>query len=153
MAAEQESDTVHGVERREHAPILTEVHQADNRQEREPDKHDRTERLADTLGATRLHREQHQNDGCGDHQGQLLVFSKKFFKSWQRVQAFHCRADGHSRGEHGIGEERGAAEHGRNRKPCTVLSNQRVQRENAAFALVVDTHGDQHVFDGGDKRD
>ena len=52
MAAEQESDTVHGVERREHAPILTEIRQADNRQEREPDKHDRTERLADTLGAT-----------------------------------------------------------------------------------------------------
>ena len=31
-------------------------------------------------------------------------------------------------------------------------ANQRIQGEDAAFALVVDTHGDEHVFDGGDQR-
>ena len=66
--------------------------------------------------------------------------------------SFDCGTDGNRRGKYRIREECRAAEHGGNREPCAVLANQRVQCEDAAFAIVVDAHGDEHIFDGSDQR-
>ena len=152
VRAEQEFHAVHGVERREHGPIAGEVHRADHGEEREPHQHHGAEHAADAFGAARLHGEQHDDDDHGDHQRQVAVFLEQRLQWRQRLQAFDRGADRHGRGEHGIGEERRAAEHGGDGEPCAMPANQRIQGEDAAFALVVDTHGDEHVFDGGDQR-
>ena len=153
VVAEEELHAVHRIQRFKHAPIGAQVHQADDGEEREPDHDHRAERAADAFGTARLHCEQADDDHNGDHQRQFFVFAHDRFQQRQCFQAFHCRADRDGRRKHGIGEERGAAQHGGNRKPCPIFADQRIQCEDAAFAVVVDAHGDEHVFDGGDQRD
>ena len=153
VRAEQEPDAVHGVERLEHGPVVRQVDQADDGEEGEPHQHHRTEHLADALGAARLHGEQQHDDHHGDHQRHVGVGLEQLLQRGQRAQAFDCGADRHRRREHRVGEERRAAEHGRYGQPGAVPPDQRIQGEDAAFAVVVDAHGDQHVLDGGDQRD
>ena len=43
--------------------------------------------------------------------------------------------------------------HSREDQPVAVVAHQRVQGEDAAFAMVVGLHGQDHVFDGGQQRD
>ena len=152
VVTEQEADAIHRVERSENAPVVAQIHEPHDGQEREPYHHHGAESTAYALGAVRLHGKQHHDDHDGDHQRKFLVLRHHMFQRRQRFQAFHGGTDRYRGSQHGIGEERRATEHGGNRKPCTVFANQRIQRENAAFALVVDTHGDQHVLDGGDER-
>ena len=152
MRAEQEFDAVHRVKGGEHRPVVVEIHHAHNGEEAEPDQHHRAEDLADAFGATRLHGEQNHDDHHGDHEGQARILVKQLLERRQSLQTFDCGADGHGRCEHGIGQEGRAAEHGGNGEPGSVFADQRVECKDAAFAVVVDAHGNQHIFDGGNQR-
>ena len=150
VRAEQEFDAVHRVQGREHRPVVREIRDAYDGEEAEPDQHHRAEYFADAFGAARLHGEENHDDHDGNHQGQAWVFVEQPFQWRQGLQAFDCGTDGNRRSKYRIREECRATEHGGNREPCAVLANQRVQCEDAAFAIVVDAHGDEHIFDGSD---
>ena len=152
VAADEELDAMHRVQRAQHLEVLRHADRAGDRDEQEPDEHGGTEHLADALGAARLHGEQDHDDHRGDQQRQARVLLEHALQCGQRLQAFDGRADRHRRCEHRIREECGPADHRGNDEPFAVFAQQRVQREDAAFALVVHAHADEHVFDGRDER-
>lgn len=151
VRAEQEFHAVHGVDAASTDQSPERFTAPTTAREREPHQHHGAEHAADAFGAARLHGEQHDDDDHGDHQRQVAVFLEQRLQWRQRLQTFDRGADRHGRGEHGIGEERRAAEHGgmASHAPCLRISEYRAKMPPSP---VVDTHGDEHVFDGGDQR-
>ena len=60
--------------------------------------------------------------------------------------------DGYGGGEHAVGEQRRAAEHGGDDEPLAEAAHDAVEREDAAFAAVVGLERDEHVLYGGEQR-
>ena len=69
------------------------------------------------------------------------------------AKTFNRRRNGHGGRQHTVSQKSRAAEHGGDDQPFAVVTNQRIQREDAALAVVVCFHGDKNVFDGRQQRD
>ena len=100
-----------------------------------------------------MHRKQQQNDDRGDDHRQVRVLPEQRFEHGDGFQTLDCRGNRDGGGKHRIRKERGAAEHRGDRQPAAILTNQRIQGEDTTFAFVVDAHGNQHIFDGGNQGD
>ena len=152
---EEEHETAHRVERAQDAPVagLDDVHHAHDRQEGEPQSHDRAEELADRGGARALDSKEHAEDGNGDHHDDALVVADDAIDEVDRAQALDRGRDGDGRGEDAVGEQGRTADHGREEEPFAAALDQAIEGEDAALVVVVGLHGNEDVLDGGDERD
>jgi len=66
-------------------------------------------------------------------------------------------ADGNGGRDHRVAEEEGSANDAENEDKAAPLSQRLLgenhERQDAAFALIVGAHQDQHVFDGDDENE
>ena len=151
--AEEHLNGVDGVEGLEHHGQRRDVHHAGDAEEAEPDEHHRTEGLADAAGAGVLDGEEQGDDEQGDDDHRPLADAQQLVHRRNASQTLDRSRDGDGRGEQTVREQCGAAQHGREDERLAVLLDERVEREDAALAMVVRLHGDQHVFDRGQQRD
>ena len=121
-------------------------------QEGEPEQHGRPEGLADLAGARMLHGKQRGDDGQSDDHNLQLPGTEEAVHALNAAQAFHRGGHGNGRGQHAVGQQGRAAQHRRDDQPLPAGFDQRVQRKDAAFSVVVRLHGDQHIFYRGQQR-
>ena len=122
--------------------------EAQHRQRREPDHHDRPEKRGDARGAAALHREQHdQNE---DRQRHHVMFERRR----DELETFDRRQHRNRRRDHGIADEhRGADDAERQQRqapPAQRPLPQRHQGQRTALAVVVGAQQQQHIFGGHD---
>ena len=122
-------------------------------QEGKPEQHGRTESLADFTGARMLHGKQRGNDCQRDDDNLQLSATQEPVHALNAAQAFHRSCHGDRRRQNAVGQERRTAQHGRNNQPLPAGLDQCVQREDAAFPVVVRLHGNQHILYRGQERD
>ena len=153
VGAEEHAHGVERVEGAQHCGQRRDVQQAGDAEEGEPEQHHRAEGLADAAGAGVLDGEEHGDDEQGDEHHLGLARAEKAAHGIDAAQALDRGGHGDGRREHAVGQQRGAAQHGGQDQPFAAVLHQRVERENAALAVVVGLHGNQHVFDGGQQGD
>ena len=151
--AQQDLNRVDRVEGLENQGQVQDVQQAREAEEAEPEQHHRPEGLADTAGALVLYRKKHGDDRERNEYDLPLSRAEKAVHARDRAQALHRGRDRDGGGQHPVGEQGRAAEHGRQDPPLAEVLHQRVEREDTALTVVVRLHGDQHIFDGGEQRD
>ena len=74
---EQEHDAADGVERTQDGQVAEHIKQAGARQEQEPQRHERTEQLADRRGAGALHRKEAADNDDGNDDDVGLAVAKQ----------------------------------------------------------------------------
>ena len=114
----------------------------------EEHRHDRGEKRRDPGRATALGKEQQDEDDDrrGEHKRRQLRVDL--------LEAFERREHGDRRGNDGVaGKQRSARDADQEHHHCALAERdlrQRGERQNAALALVVGEHQEQHVLGGDD---
>ena len=150
-------DEVEGVDRRDRLQDLRfprDPADAAHRKRGEPGDHHRTEELADRACPEALHQEQRDDDHHGDRDHQVLQGLIDDLESLDRGQHRDRR------GDHAVAEEQRGAEQPQHRQagrrlrpvPDRPPAQQGDQGHDAALAVVVDAHREQHIGDGDDQR-
>ena len=153
VGREQERDAFKRVERKQNDGVAQDKEQAGAAQEQEPQGHDGAKGAADLGGAHVLNQEQ-RDDDCkcdDDHVGLRRTDDRLHGRDGS--QTFDGGGDGHRGGEDTIGQKRSAAQHGGDDEPLAKTTYQAVEGKDAAFAVVVGLHADQHILNGGKQRD
>ena len=144
---EQIVQAVAGIERDEHRGMPPDAGNAHQRHRQKPDQHDRTEEMADLRGALGLDRKQRQQD---HHRGGNDVGLER---RGGHLQAFERRQHRDRRRDRAVAVDQRSAEKtdGHNGGPLVLLyPEQGHQRQDAAFAVIVDAHGEPDIFHGCD---
>ena len=113
----------------------------------EPQRHDWPESIADPRGPLRLNGEQPNQHRHGRGQHVSIEGGRHDLQSFQRREHRDRRRDG------AVAIDQGGAEQANGHYGGALAAfhaEQRHQSENAAFAIVVDAHGDVHILDGRD---
>jgi hypothetical protein len=148
--AEQEVERVGRRERLEDVRVVRDACHPARGDGKKPDDHHRAEDPADRSGSSALHREEQHNDDRRDRDDQY------FERRVEDLEPFHRGQHRDRRGDHAVAEEQRGAEDADCREPggpstaSAVPPQQRDQRHDAALAIVVDAHGQEHVGDGHD---
>ena len=151
--AQQDPHGVNGVKGLQHHGQGKDMRGPRDAEEGEPEQHDRAEGLADAAGAGVLDREKRRDDDQGDDNDLDLARAEKAVHHFHASKAFHGGGDGDGRGQDAVGQQGRTPQHRGDDEPLAAAAHQREQREDAALAVVVRLHGDQHVFDGGQQGD
>ena len=153
VGAQQHLHGIEGVEGPQHGGQRPDVQQPRNAEEGEPQQHHRAEGLADAAGAGVLDGKEHRNNEKRDDDDLGLPRAEEAVHHCHASQALHRGGHGDGGGQHPVGQQGRAAQHGGQDQPFAAVFHQRVEGENAALAVVVGLHGDQHVLDRGQQRD
>ena len=143
-AGEEIADPVAWIDREEDRGVPRNAPDPEQRDRREPKRHDRAERPADAgspLGLDREQRHEDQNRG-GEHIGGE---GRK-----HDVQPLQRREHGNRRRDRPVAVDQRRAEktdRDDDGAMLTLHAKQRHQRDDAAFAVIVDAHRNGHVFD------
>jgi hypothetical protein len=148
---EKEADGVHRVDRREHRRLAQDLHQAEERQHREPQQRHRTENPADPRGAAALDEKERDENRDGDRD------DVRTQRGRGDAETLH-RAEHRDRGRDEAvaiqqrGAEQSDQEQGRSLLPARWRDRRRErrERENAALAMVVGAEHEYEVLDGDD---
>ncbi len=152
--SQQEADPVAGDQHAEDGRFVGDMINAEACQRQKPQHANGAEQLRNARGAARL--DQEQPDQNGDRERDNGVFAEQCFGARNRLQALDRRQHRKRRRDDCITvEERSArpAERERNGRACASslrfaqrASRERGQRQHAAFALIVGTGQEQHIF-------
>ena len=124
------------------------MHKPEHGVDGEEDEHDRTEECGDPGGPAALRAEKSDKDDDRRRQDVRREVDVDLFQPFER------RQNGNRRRDHRVArEQRGSgdaeAEDQRRRLSERAL-RERFERQDAAFALVVGLHQEQHIFSGDD---
>ena len=131
----------------EHGGMMDQRCEAKHRDRDEPDEHDWAEGAADFGGAERLRGEKRNEDHDRQRQDEIVQFGCR------DLQAFESRENGDRRGDGTIAIDQRRAEKADRDDERALLAldaEQRHQRQYAALTVVVDAHGEGHIFDRRD---
>ena len=141
----EEEHRMPGIDRRQHNGISDEPHDAEDRQHHEPHDHDRTEHPPDAIGAMPLDGEDPDQDHHGNGHDVRVEQRRR------DLQPLDCAEDGNGRRDDAVAVQEARPENPQEdqRRPPEALARgqQRGQREDAAFALIVGAHHDGDVLD------
>ena len=153
IGRKQERDAAQRVESQQDGGVAQHVDQAVGAQEQEPEGHDGAKSAADLAGARALHGEQQADDDKGDDDHVGLPVANQRPHGGNGPQALDGRGNGDGGGEDAVCQQRGATQHSRDNEPFTVFSDDAVQGEDTAFAVVSSLERDQHVLNRGQQGD
>ncbi len=147
----EERDRVERVYRRKHSRVRSDRDDAQDREGREPQHHDRAEDRAHAGGAVALHQEEAHEDEDGKRKNIGLEERGRDRETFERAQ------DGDRRSDHAVAVQEGGAEDAHpedgemaGHAVFRVRPDQREEREDAAFAAVVGSHHEGEVLQGDD---
>ena len=147
-APRQIVEAVTRIDGRKHRWVLHDAIDAERRDRGEPEEHDRAERAADRGRPERLRREQREQDHGRRRQHVGLQGRRDLLHAFQRREHRNRRRDRAV----AINERRAEEAYRYDERPLMLLdAEQRHQRDDAAFAVVVDAHGDIDVLDRRDQ--
>ena len=127
------------------------MHEAEHGVDGEEDHHDRAEEGRDPRGPPALGAEQNDEDDDRSRQDVGREFDVDLFQSFERGQHRNRRRDdGVAREQRGAGDPE---QEGQRRPLSERALRERLERQDAAFALVVRLHQEQHVFSGDDDQE
>ncbi|MCY1365508.1 hypothetical protein D9M69_523550 [compost metagenome] len=139
------------VERRQHLRLLQHLPEPGQAQHQEPQQHHRPEDLADHAGAFFLHHEQPDEDGHRDRDHRALQNRRLHLQALDRRQHRDGRRDQAVAVEHGRAhqaQQPDPAPHpGPGLGPRDRVARQRLQRQDAALAVVVGAQHEHHVLE------
>ena len=147
-AARQIVEAVTRIDGRKDRRVLQDAMDAERRDRRKPEQHDRTERATDRGRPEWLRRKQRQQDRGrrGQHIG--LQARRDLLHAFERREHRNRRRDRAV----AVNERRAEQANRDDQRPLTLLdAEQGHQRDDAAFAVVVDPHGDIDVLDRRDE--
>ena len=144
---------IEGVEGPQHRRQSKDLQETREPQKAEPEQHHRAEGLADLAGAGPLGQKEQGDDEQGDEHHRALAAAQKAVHGLDAAQTFHRRGDSDGRGQHPVGKQCRAPQHGREDEPPAAVFYQRVEGEDAALAVVVRLHGNENIFEGGEQGD
>ena len=153
VGRKQEHDAANRVEGEQHDGVLDDEHETRDAEEQEPERHDRAERAADFRRADALDQKQNDDDCERDDDDLALIVAQKRVHGGNGAQALDSGRDGDGRGQDSVGEKSRAAEHGGHDKPRGMALDQAIQCKDAALAMVVGAHANEHVLDSRKQRD
>ena len=144
-------DSGQWAQRRKHGRFPDDSHNAEDRGDDEPDQHDGSEQAADEGRAVALDEKQDDEDDDRQRNHEAAHLGRVDLQSLDRAQ------DGNRRRYRAVAVEQGRADeadHDHGRPPFVApgapRADQREQRQNAAFAVVVGAHDEDRVFDRDD---
>ena len=137
---DEEADGVHRVEREQHGRLPEDAADAQDRERREPEDHDRAEDRADAGGAAALEDEEQHEDDDRDRDDVRLEERRGHFEPFDRAQ------HGDGRRDHAVAVEQRRAEDAdaRSASPAPAaraswsMPDEPHQRQDAALAAVVE---------------
>ncbi len=145
--AEQIMQADPGIEGDEHMGVARDAHEAEHAYGDEPHRHDRPEQPGYLSGAHGLQAEQ------PDQHNQRHLHHIGGDRGGRGLQALQRGEHGDRRGDGAVAEQERRAEHahGDDQRLAPMLdAEQRHQRQNAAFAVIVGAHDYRDIFDRGD---
>ena len=140
-------DRVSRVEPEQYRRMLRDTPDAQQRNGGEPDCHYGAEGPPDARGSPRLDGEQCNEDRDRRRHHVGAEAGRREGEPFERREHGNCRCDGAVTVNESRAEQ---SERDNRRPPLTLDAQQRHQGEDAAFAVIVDPHGDGDVFDAGD---
>lgn len=146
VGAVQHLHRVHGVKCLQHGRQVEYVHKSGDAEEAEPDEHDGAEGLADAARSGALHEKQREDYRKRQDYHAGLPRAEERVHHGVGAQTLDRRRHRDRGGQYAVGQHRRAADHRRKDQPLAAAAHQRVQREDAALAVVVGAHGDENVL-------
>ena len=144
---EQIRQAVNRIECGKHSRMLSDTVNAHHRHRREPQQHDRTKEVTNFGGALRLYREQHEQDHHRDGNDIRLYRRRRHIQAFQRRQHRNRGCDRAVAIDQCCTEQ---PDRDNGRAPLFLDAQKRHQSQNAALAIIVDAHSEQHIFDRRD---
>ena len=151
--AGQKSERVGRIEGRQDRRVACNLHRSEQRQHREPQANHRTEQNADAGGPVPLDREQPDEDCERERNHERLERGRHHF------EPLDCGEHRNRRRDHAVAVEHRRAEYSENDEPPASASigeparDERGERHDAAFAIVVGAHDQRDVLERDDDRD
>ena len=145
--ARKNVDRVRGIDRRQDDRLPDDPADAEQRNHREPDRHDRSEQAPDTVRAVALYRKDGNENHDSDRHDVRFEQRRRDGQTFDRTE----HRDGWR--NHAVAIQQCGAddakedEHRARTAPSVAGRDQRGQREDAALALVVGAHHDHDVLD------
>ena len=133
------------IKRAQHGPCARELGGAGTADEKKPDEHDRPEKAPRPPAAVAL--EQEQSRKQEEHHGYNSARPRHGGRpAEQGAAAFGSGCQRQRRGQDGIRQKRGAAQHRREHKPGRAIPHQGVQGKVPPFAAVVGAQQEQNAL-------
>src|SRR6185437_7174190 len=144
---DQQAQSIDGVQRSHYTGVKQDLPDTRIAQHSKPQEHDRAERPPDNLGPKSLKDKKQQQDHQHDLDDKGIPGNNMLLQSFYHVEPLDGGGNGDGRGNDTVRQQRPGADDGGVDQELPIAADQCIERENAAFPMVIRLQCNDHIFE------